>query len=236
MDAAQHRTPARIDGRCTLPSCAQTDRPRTPVPPTAAARLLSTASWRSAVDANRVMSCRAPGYRARREYRGPHRWEIDRRHGERQRILGAGHGPPRRRVRGARRVVFMHGLARSGAPAASGVRTVDGAPGNGGHFGGAPHMAAGAMAASVRRPLPHPAAEVGRMPVNRVRCASRHLRHRNGPGCSHCYWVSASSGWKTSWTQRMGRRAEQPTAPSSAAGRVRPADAPVRLPEVTGAR
>lgn len=176
MDAAQHRTPARIDGRCTLPSCAQTDRPRTPVPPTAAARLLSTASWRSAVDANRVMSCRAPGYRARREYRGPHRWEIDRRHGERQRILGAGHGPPRRRVRGARRVVFMHGLARSGAPAASGVRTVDGAPGNGGHFGGAPHMAAGAMAASVRRPLPHPAAEVGRMPVNRVRCASRHPR------------------------------------------------------------
>lgn len=176
MDAAQHRTPARIDGRCTLPSCAQTDRPRTPVPPTAAARLLSTASWRSAVDANRVMSCRAPGYRARREYRGPHRWEIDRRHGERQRILGAGHGPPRRRVRGARRVVFMHGLARSGAPAASGVRTVDGAPGNGGHFGGAPDMAAGAMAASVRRPLPHPAAEVGRMPVNRVRCASRHPR------------------------------------------------------------
>ena len=175
MDAAQHRTPARIDGRCTLPSCAQTDRPRTPVPPTAAARLLSTASWRSAVDANRVMSCRAPGYRARREYRGPHRWESDRRHGERQRTLGR----PTARLLAVCAVLagFFHArLARSGASAASGVRTVDGAPGNGGHFGGAPDMAAGAMAASVRRPLPHPAAEVGRMPVNRVRCASRHPR------------------------------------------------------------
>jgi hypothetical protein len=44
------------------------------------------------------------------------------------------------------------------------------------------------------------------MPVNRVRCASRYPRHGNGPGCSRCYWLTASSGWKASWTQRMGRR------------------------------
>jgi hypothetical protein len=56
---------------------------------------------------------------------------------------------------------FMHGLPAQERRRPRGVRTVDGAPGNGGHFAGAPDMAAGAMAASVRHPLPHPAAEVG---------------------------------------------------------------------------
>jgi hypothetical protein len=173
---------------------------------------------------------------ARVPWAAPSRRNSDGRHGDRQRTLGAGHRPPGRRGRCSLRVV-LH--ARPGRPRMcrrhGSICTVNGPPGDDGHcddqtrYGHRCHGRDGEASARAFR--------VGA----RCRCVGC-VVHVDTPTTGMGRAAGVAAGYQRCRTgKRPGRTGqgdspEQPAAPRSPAGGIHPADEPVRLPEVTGAR